>query len=96
MAVNEGVLDDVPLDRVTQAETKLRQTVTKELSEVCDRISAGKSLSDEDKEAILNKSQTACKSFKPEPQEAEAEKQKNSETEPSDETEQEQEKNNSE
>ncbi|MGF1540467.1 MAG: alternate F1F0 ATPase, F1 subunit alpha [Pleurocapsa sp.] len=67
LAVNEGVLDDVPLEQVTEAETAIRQTVTEELSEICDGIEAGESLSDEDKEALLNKSKAACQSFKPEP-----------------------------
>lgn len=37
LAVNEAVLDDVPIERISEAETAIRQAVTQELSEICDR-----------------------------------------------------------
>jgi F-type H+-transporting ATPase subunit alpha len=66
LAVNEGILDDVPLERISEAETAIRQTITEELPEICNRIEAGESLSDEDKQALLNKSKAACQPFKSE------------------------------
>lgn len=44
---------------------------------------SGKSLSDEDKEALLNKSESACQSFKPEPKEQKQEDTSDSEQEES-------------
>ena len=75
LAVNEGVLDDVPLQRISEAETAISQAVTDQFPEICDRLSAGESLSDEDKEAFLTKSREVSQPFKsesePQPEEQE-------------------------
>ena len=52
VAVNEGVLDDVPLDDVTRLEGEVRKAVSEELPDLCDRIEAGEDLSEEDLEAL--------------------------------------------
>lgn len=67
LAVNEGVLDSVPVERVREAETAIRQAVTERHPEICDRIQSGESLSDEDKDRLLNEFRKVCRSFKPEP-----------------------------
>ena len=63
LAVNEGVLDNVPLELIKEAETAIRQTVIEQLPTICDRIESGESLSDEIKEKLLNKCEDACKPF---------------------------------
>lgn len=70
LAVNEGVLDDVPLEHIGEAETAIRQAVTEQLPEICDRIQTGESLTDEDRQQLLSKSKKACQSFieNPEPE----------------------------
>ncbi len=65
LAVNEGVLDEVPLEQIRAAETAIRRAVTEQLSEICARIQSGESLTDEAKEELLHKSEEACKPFKP-------------------------------
>lgn len=60
LAVNEGVLDDVPLEQVREAETAIRQTVTVQLPEICDRIQSGESLRDSDQEKLLHQAREAC------------------------------------
>lgn len=52
VAVNNGVFDELPLDRVREAEQKVRAAVTEQLEQVCDRILAGEKLGDEDREEI--------------------------------------------
>ncbi|MBE9167153.1 alternate F1F0 ATPase, F1 subunit alpha [Pleurocapsales cyanobacterium LEGE 06147] len=77
LAVNEGVLDDVPLAQISEVEKRIRQKITEELPEVCDlaervlphRISSGEKLTDEDRETLLRKAREASQSFKPEPEE---------------------------
>lgn len=51
-AVNEGALDDLPLDDIAKAETAIRERIRKELPEIMQSIEAAENLSDEDAEAI--------------------------------------------
>ncbi|HHP7231187.1 MAG TPA: alternate F1F0 ATPase, F1 subunit alpha [Xenococcaceae cyanobacterium] len=81
LAVNEGVLDDVPLQNIREAETAISQAVTEQLSGICEKIQAGESISDEDKEAILNISRERCQAFKPESKEPKQKEDSNSEPE---------------
>lgn len=66
LAVNEGVLDTVPIERVGEAETKICQAVSEQVPEICDRIQSGESLTDEDKTALLDVLREVCDSFKSE------------------------------
>ncbi len=63
LAVNEGVLDQVPLERIKEAEIAIRQTVIEELPTICDRIESGEPLSNQIKVELLNKCQNACKQW---------------------------------
>ena len=68
LAVNEGVLDKVPLERIREAEIAIRQIVIEQLSTICTCIESGESLRDEAKKELLNKCEEVCKLFKSEPQ----------------------------
>ncbi|ACB50853.1 ATP synthase F1, alpha subunit [Crocosphaera subtropica ATCC 51142] len=57
-AINEGILDDVPLENIREAETKICQMVTEKLPDICDKIQSGDSLSEADKEALLHQLST--------------------------------------
>jgi len=63
--VNFCRLWELPLDQVRDAETAVREAVTEELSEVCDRIVSGEKLRDEDLEAILRVENEAVQAYKP-------------------------------
>ena len=63
LAVNEGILDSVPLDKIQEAEIVIRNTVLEELSSICDRINSGEALSSEMKQELLQKCQNACQQF---------------------------------
>jgi F-type H+-transporting ATPase subunit alpha len=52
VAANQGLFDEIPIEDVAEAATKVRAAVTDRLPEVCNRIRGGESLSDEDLEAI--------------------------------------------
>jgi len=52
VAANEGLLDKLSLENVSKGETKIRETVCDQLSEVCERIEQGQKLSDDDIDAI--------------------------------------------
>jgi F-type H+-transporting ATPase subunit alpha len=59
MSVNNGVFDELELDEVEDAAVKIRQRVTERLSDICDRIESGESLSDEDRKALLDTAREA-------------------------------------
>lgn len=52
LAVNRGLFDDLPLDRVREAEAQVRQTMREEFSDVGDRIIAGEELTDGDRQTL--------------------------------------------
>jgi F-type H+-transporting ATPase subunit alpha len=52
-AVTEGVMDDVPAEKVADAELAVRKAVTEQLGELIARIESGKELSDDDRKALL-------------------------------------------
>jgi len=52
-AANEGVFDDVPLEKVREAAAAVRQQVVQRLSELCDRIQSGEQLGDDDWQELL-------------------------------------------
>jgi F-type H+-transporting ATPase subunit alpha len=51
-AVNEGMLDDVPLDRIGEAETVVRKAFVERLPGLADRVRQGARLSDEDRQSM--------------------------------------------
>jgi F-type H+-transporting ATPase subunit alpha len=59
LAVSQGVFDDVSQDQVDAAARAVRQRVTQELSDLCDRIQAGEKLQPEDREALVQVSKEA-------------------------------------
>ena len=52
VAVNEGALDQVPVERIGRAERHIRRAVTEKLGQVCDSISSGEELADEQVRAL--------------------------------------------
>jgi F-type H+/Na+-transporting ATPase subunit alpha len=63
LAVTSGVFDDVPAVKVGKAESEVRQVVTQRLPEISERILAGKQLTDEDRESILETARKAVQDF---------------------------------
>jgi F-type H+-transporting ATPase subunit alpha len=53
LAVNEGILDILSPDEIAEAERIVRQAVTDQLPDVCDRLQAGERLNDDDRQALL-------------------------------------------
>ncbi len=62
LAVTSGVLDEVPLDKITLAKDKIRKAFPVRLPEVHKRIESAQKLSPEDRELILNMSREVIKS----------------------------------
>ncbi|NQT86388.1 alternate F1F0 ATPase, F1 subunit alpha [bacterium] len=65
VAVNNGVLDAVPLDKVPEAEAAIQRAVTQHLDELCGRIVAGEKISDDDQKAILDTAKAAVAGMAP-------------------------------
>ena len=53
LAVNEGLLDTVALSEVIPTAEAIRKAVIRDLSDLCDKITAGESLEDDDIDALL-------------------------------------------
>jgi F-type H+-transporting ATPase subunit alpha len=64
LAVNENVLDTIAVESVGEAEQKIRQAVTADLSELCRKIEAGETLEDEDIKAIRDTAENSIKEMK--------------------------------
>jgi len=54
LAVTEGLLDELPLDQIAQAERIIRSLVTTEFAELGQRIQEGKAMTGDDKDSVLN------------------------------------------
>lgn len=52
LAVTEGLLDDVPAERIDEAELSIRHAVTERAREVVERIERGEKLSAADREKL--------------------------------------------
>ncbi len=63
LSVNEGVLDEIPLDQIQAAQMAIRRTVIEQLPNICDRIQQGKSLTENDHETLLQLLRKVCQSF---------------------------------
>jgi F-type H+/Na+-transporting ATPase subunit alpha len=59
LAVTSGVYDQVPLERIAEAENAVRAAVVEQLPEETQHIRSGKPLSDQDREAVLEVSRKA-------------------------------------
>ena len=53
-AVNAGLLDDLPLDRVGEAEEAVQKRVLEELPDLCERMEQGEKLDDEEWQQVLD------------------------------------------
>ncbi len=58
MAVNEGVFDPVPEDKLMQAETRVREAVS-HIGDISEKIAAGEKLSEDDRDSLLKTAQDA-------------------------------------
>lgn len=52
LATTSGLLDDVPVDQVSECEATIRRMVREDLA-LCERIHAGDILNDQDREMLL-------------------------------------------
>jgi F-type H+-transporting ATPase subunit alpha len=60
-AVNAGLLDELPLDQVSDAEAMIQQQVREQLLELCQQLDKGDKLDDEQWERILGVARQAIK-----------------------------------
>ena len=54
VAVNQGFFDELPLDRMDEAQQRVRKAVAEGLPEICERVNENEGLRDEDMEALQN------------------------------------------
>ncbi|MDR4508073.1 MAG: alternate F1F0 ATPase, F1 subunit alpha [Candidatus Brocadiaceae bacterium] len=59
LAVAEGLLDEIPLECISQAEINIGKAVSENAFDVCRKIEQGKSLSDEDRSKVLTAAKSA-------------------------------------
>ena len=67
VALTGGLLDNVPLDKVRDAEDALRKAVTEIPADVCKRFSSNDKLTDDDRDAILDIATKTLATFQPAP-----------------------------
>ncbi|QIZ72808.1 alternate F1F0 ATPase, F1 subunit alpha [Oxynema aestuarii] len=53
MAANEGIFDDIPLDRIEDAENAVRERTIDRHPDLCDRIENSEKLSDDDRQSLV-------------------------------------------
>ena len=63
LAVTHGVFDTVPLEKISLVEKAMGQAVRAELPDVCQRIEAGKRLSDGDRQSLISIAHKILNSF---------------------------------
>lgn len=59
LAITQGVFDPVPLERIGEAESRVRAVATTDCAEICQRIAAGADLSEADRNALLDAARAA-------------------------------------
>ncbi len=59
LAVTQGVFDSVPLERIGEAESRVRTMATTDCAAVCQRIAAGADLSEVDRNTLLGAARAA-------------------------------------
>ncbi len=67
LALTAGLFDDVPLERMKEAEQALRESAAKIPAEVIERLRTADKLSDEDRKTITDLAHQALTSFHPKP-----------------------------
>ena len=73
LALTEKLFDDVPLDRMTDAELAVRKAAPNIPAEVCARFETADKLSDEDRKTIIAIARQALEAFSPKPDQAKIE-----------------------
>ena len=68
LALTAELFDDVPLDRMTDAEHAVREAAAKIPAEVCARFETADKLSDEDRKTIIEIARQALARFQPKPE----------------------------
>jgi F-type H+-transporting ATPase subunit alpha len=58
-AVNAGLFDEIPLEEVAQAESRIQQRVTSELPELCSRMESGEKLDGSQWQQVLEQAKQA-------------------------------------
>ncbi len=53
LAVSQGVFDELPIDKIAEAQTIIRQNIAEKLPNLCKKIEQGESLSEGDHTALL-------------------------------------------
>jgi len=61
LAVTEGLFDHMDVDDIPKAEERIREVVTSELPDICQKIEEGALLSEKDQEAIVEAAKSALK-----------------------------------
>jgi F-type H+-transporting ATPase subunit alpha len=64
LAATTGVLDDVPVERVAEAEAALRRAVTADMPELGPRLASGEKLGDGERERLLALARSASSPFR--------------------------------
>ena len=70
LALSAKLFDDVPLERMKEAEQALREAAAKIPAEVIERLNTADKLSDEDRKTITDVAQQALVTFHPKPKAA--------------------------
>jgi F-type H+/Na+-transporting ATPase subunit alpha len=68
LALTAKLFDPVPLDQMTDAEHALRDAAADIPAEVCERLDTADTLSDEDRELVIQIARTALARFQPKPE----------------------------
>ncbi|MEX2117338.1 MAG: alternate F1F0 ATPase, F1 subunit alpha [Bacteroidota bacterium] len=68
LALTSELFDHVPLEKMKDAESALREATTKIPVEVSDRLNTAEKLSDEDRKTIIEIARMALEAFQPEPE----------------------------
>ncbi|HWQ49362.1 MAG TPA: alternate F1F0 ATPase, F1 subunit alpha [Methanosarcina sp.] len=68
VALNARLFDNVPLDKMEEAESSLRKAVSDIPADVRDRFKGDKELSDKDRETILDIARKALEAYQPKPE----------------------------
>lgn len=65
LAATEGLFDEIPVDRIRQAEQAARKAAQRHCPEICARIERGGNLEEADREALVTEMDTALVAFRP-------------------------------
>ena len=68
LALTAELFDEVPLDRMTDAEQAVRKAATEIPAEVCERLETAEQLNDEDRDTIIEIARKSLAGFQPAPE----------------------------